>query len=168
MCETAAASCHRHDVSDRAWNILAPMLPGGPGKVDRPVQDNRRFINAVFRVLRTGAPWRDLPPDFGHWNTACIRCHRWRQKGVWAQLLEAVIDEPDLEWLMIDASYVKAHQHSASAVDGNQAVGRTKGAPIPNAFGGRCPRDAGQFAGHGGNGGGLYPGGGAFAGGSGL
>ena len=104
----------------------------------------------MFRVLRTGAPWRDLPPDFGHWNTACIRCHRWRQKGVWAQLLEAVIDEPDLEWLMIDASYVKAHQHSASAVDGNQAVGRTKGAPIPNAFGGRCTRNTGQFAGHGG------------------
>ena len=60
MCETAAAY-HRHDISDRAWNILAPKLPGGPGKVGRPAQDNRRFINAVFWVLRTGAPWRDLP-----------------------------------------------------------------------------------------------------------
>ena len=65
MCETAAASCHRHDISDRAWNILAPMLPGGPGKVGRPAQDSRRFINVVFRVLRTGTPWRDLPPDYG-------------------------------------------------------------------------------------------------------
>ena len=55
----------RHDISDRVWNILAPLLPGGPGKVGRPAQDNRRFSNAVFRVLRTGAPWRDLPPDYG-------------------------------------------------------------------------------------------------------
>ena len=47
MCETAAA-CHRHDSSDRVWNILAPLLPGGPGKVGRPAQDNRRFSNAVF------------------------------------------------------------------------------------------------------------------------
>ena len=56
MCETVAPAYHRHDIPDRAWNILAPMLPGGPGKVGRPAQDNRRFINAVFRVLRTGAP----------------------------------------------------------------------------------------------------------------
>ena len=56
MCETAAASYHRHDMSDRVWNTLALLLPGGPGKVGRTVQDNRRFSNAVFRVLRTGAP----------------------------------------------------------------------------------------------------------------
>ena len=130
-CETAAAY-HRHDISDRAWNILAPKLPGGPGKVGRPAQDNRRFINAVFWVLRTGAPWRDLQPDYGHWNTACIRFHRWRKKGVWDQLLEAVIDEPDLEWLMIDASRIKVHQHGTGAVGGNQAVGRTKGGRIRN------------------------------------
>ena len=132
MCETAAAAYHRHDISDRAWQILAPKLPGGPGKVGRPAQDNRRFINAVFWVLRTGAPWRDLPPDYGHWNTACIRFHRWRKKGVWAELLEAVIDEPDLEWLMIDASHIKVHQHGAGAVGGNQAIGRTKGGRIRN------------------------------------
>ena len=131
MCETATAY-HRHDSSDRIWNILAPLLPGGPGKVGRPAQDHRRFSNAVFWILRTGAPWRDLPPDYGHWNTACIRFHRWRKKGVWAELLEAVIDEPDLEWLMIDASYVKVHQHGAGAVGGNQAIGRTKWSPIPN------------------------------------
>ena len=61
MCETAAASYHRHDISDRAWNTLAPLLPGGPGKVGRPAQDNRRFSNAAFWVLRAGAPRRDLP-----------------------------------------------------------------------------------------------------------
>ena len=56
MCETAAASYHRHDISDRVWNTLALLLPGGPDKVGRPAQDNRRFSNVVFRVLRTGAP----------------------------------------------------------------------------------------------------------------
>ena len=99
MCETAAA-CHRHHISDGVWNILAPLLPGGPGKAGRPAQDNHRFSNAVFRVLRAGAPWRDLPPDYG--GAAPRRFRRWRQKGVWAELPEAVIDEPDLEWLMAD------------------------------------------------------------------
>ena len=72
MSETAAAY-HRHDISDRAWDTIAPNLSGGPGKVGRPAQDNRRFINAVFWLLRTGAPWRDLPPDYGHWNTTARR-----------------------------------------------------------------------------------------------
>ena len=75
MCETATAAYHRHDISDRAWNILAPKLPGGPGKVGRPAQDNRRFINAVFWVLRTGAPWRDLPPGI---QLRHRQCHRRR------------------------------------------------------------------------------------------
>ena len=60
------------------------------------------------------------------------RFSRWRKKGVWAELLAAVIDEPDLEWLMIDASHIKVHQHGAGAVGGNQAIGRTKGGRIRN------------------------------------
>ena len=61
---TAAANTpahRRHDISDRAWETIAPHLPGGPGKVGRPAEDNRRFSNAVFWILRTGAPWRDRP-----------------------------------------------------------------------------------------------------------
>ena len=59
MCETAAY--HRHDISDRARQIIDPKLPGDPGKAGRPAQDSRRFSNAVFRVLNTGTTWRDLP-----------------------------------------------------------------------------------------------------------
>ena len=59
----------RHDISDRVWEILEPLLPGGKGKTGRPAQDNRLFINAVFWILRTGAPWRDLPPDYGTGRT---------------------------------------------------------------------------------------------------
>ena len=60
---------HRHDISDRAWKIIEPHLPGRAGTQSRPAKDNRRFINAVIWILRTGAPWRDLPPEYGDWNS---------------------------------------------------------------------------------------------------
>ena len=125
--DTATPAHHRHDSSDRAWETIASHLSGGPGKVGRPAEDNRRFSNAVFRILRTGAHWRDLPPDYGHWNTAEHRFGRWQKSGLWAKLLAAVSDDPDFEWLMIDASHIKAHQHGTGALGGNQAVGRAKG-----------------------------------------
>ncbi len=85
------------------------------------------FLNAVFWILRTGAPWRDLPPDYGDWKNTHRRFCRWRDRGVWEQLLDTVIDDPDFEWLMIDASYIKVHPHGTGARGGNQATGRTKG-----------------------------------------
>ena len=107
--------------------LLAFVQSPGKGKTGRPAQDNRRFINAVFWILRTGAPWRDLPPDYGDWKNTHRRFCRWRDRNVWAGLLEAVMDDPDYEWLMLDASYIKAHPHSAGARGGNQAIARTKG-----------------------------------------
>ena len=96
MPAVAVAPAHRrHDISDRVWEILEPLLPGGKGKTGRPAQDNRRFINAVFWILRTGAPWRDLPPDYGDWKNTHRRFCRWRDRNVWAGLLEAVMDDPD-------------------------------------------------------------------------
>ena len=65
MYAVTTASCHRRDISDRAGELLAPHRPGGPGKVGRPDQDNRRFTNAVFWTLRTGVTGRDLPSDYG-------------------------------------------------------------------------------------------------------
>lgn len=118
---------HRHDISDRAWKIIEPHLPGRAGTKSRPAKDNRKFINAVIWILRTGAPWRDLPPEYGDWNNTHRRFTRWRDKGIWAKLFEIVKQEPDFEWLMIDASYVKVHPHAAGAVGGNQDMGRTKG-----------------------------------------
>ena len=117
----------RHDISDRTWNLLEPHLPGRKGTWGGRGKDNRLFINAVFWILRTGAPWRDLPPDLGDWKNTNRRFCRWRDKGVWEKLLESLIDEPDYEWLMIDASYVKVHPHAAGARGGNQDMSRTKG-----------------------------------------
>ena len=107
--------------ANRARETIAPHLFGGPGKVGRPAQDNRRFINTVFWILRTGAPWRGLPPDYGHWNTTHRRFSRWQEDGHWARILSKVSYDPDLEWLMIDASHIKVYQH------GTGAVGRQSG-----------------------------------------
>lgn len=117
----------RHDISDEVWVLLEPHLPGRAGSWGGVARDNRLFINAVFWILRSGAPWRDLPPDLGHWKNVQRRFCRWRDTGVWEKLLEALIDEPDYEWLMIDASHVKVHPHATGARGGNQAMGRTKG-----------------------------------------
>lgn len=108
----------------------SPTRPqGGRGSVAR---DNRLFINAVFWILRTGSPWRDLPPDYGDWkNTHRCFC-RWRDKGIWESLLEHLIDNPDYEWLMIDASHIKVHPHAAGARGGNQEMNRTKGGSTQN------------------------------------
>ena len=119
-------SHHRHDISERIWEILKPLLPGCEGRVGRPAIDNHLFINAVFWILRTGAPWRDLPPDYGDWKNTHRRFCRWRDRGVWERLLESLITDPDYEWLMIDASHCKVHPHAAGAIGGTQAMSRTK------------------------------------------
>ena len=117
----------RHDISDSVWNLLEPHLPGRRGAWGRVAQDNRRFINAVIWILRTGAPWRDLPPEYGDWKNTNRRFCRWRDKGIWEKLFNLFVQDPDFEWLMIDASYIKVHPHAAGAVGGNQDMGRTKG-----------------------------------------
>ena len=124
----------RHDMSDRLWHILEPLLSGQPGQWGGQARDNRLFLNAVFWILRTGAPWRDLPPDLGDWKNTHRRFCRWRDKGLWEKILERIIDEPDMEWLIIDASHVKVHPHAAGAVGGNEAMGRTKGGSTPRSI----------------------------------
>ena len=118
---------HRHDISNEIWALLEPHLPGQAGQWGGIAKDNRRFINAVFWILRTGAPWRDLPPSYGNWNSVAKRFRRWVKESIWEKVLEALIDEPDYEWLMIDASHIKVHPHAAGAKGGNQDMERTKG-----------------------------------------
>lgn len=95
-----ADAYRRHDISDAGWERLEPHLPGRKGTWGGNARDNRQFINAVFWILRTGAPWRDLPPSYGDWKNTHRRFCRWRDKGVWERLLEVLIDEPELKMLM--------------------------------------------------------------------
>ena len=121
----------RHDMSDAVWTLLEPHLPGQKGQWGGIAEDNRRFVNGVFWILRTGAPWRDLPSAYGNWNSVAKRFRRWVENGLWEQILEKIIDEPDFEWLMIGASHIKVHPHAAGAVGGNQDMERTKGGSTP-------------------------------------
>jgi transposase len=122
---------HRHDITDNAWELIEPHLSGQRGQWGGIAEDNRRFINAVFWILRTGAPWRDLPSEYGNWNSVAKRFRRWVENGLWEKILENIVDDPDYEWLMIDASHIKVHPHAAGAVGGNQDMGRTKGGSTP-------------------------------------
>lgn len=121
---------HRHDITDKAWEKISPMLPGQRGQWGGIAKDNRKFINGVFWILRTGAPWRDLPPEYGKWGSVHQRFRRWRDNGTWEKILEALIEEPDYEWLMIDGSHCKVHPHASGAKGGNQEMSRTKGGSI--------------------------------------
>ena len=97
-----------HDISDAVWVLLEPILPGQRGQWGGIAEDNRRFINGVFWIIRTGAPWRDLPADYGKWGTVHQRFIRWRRNGIWEKILEVLIQDPDYEWLMIDAGHAAA------------------------------------------------------------
>ena len=132
MPTTTTKAYSRHDISDKVWEKLAPHLPGRKGSWGGLAQDNRRFINGVFWILRTGAPWRDLPSAYGDWKNTHRRFSRWRDKGTWEKLLEVLVDAPDYSWLIIDASHIKVHPHASGARGGNQAMGHTKGGSIRN------------------------------------
>lgn len=102
----------RYEIKDNEWERLAILLPGKVGDVGRSAADNRLFINAVLWIARYGAPWRDLPQRFGPWNSVYQRFRRWSRRGVWQQVFEELQDA-DLDWLLLDSTTVRAHQHAA-------------------------------------------------------
>jgi transposase len=114
-------------LSDKQWSQIADLLPGKPTDKGGRAVDNRRFVEAVLFVARTGCPWRDLPEDFGNWHSTYVRFARWESGGVWARVAEALRDEADLEELFIDATIVRAHQHSAGALKKTLAIRRSVG-----------------------------------------
>ena len=106
----------RFDLTDGEWAIISPLLPYKPRGVPR--EDDRRVLNGIFYVLRTGSPWRDLPEAFGKWFTAYTRFWRWAQKGVWERVFRALCDDPDFEYVLIDGPLVRVHQHGTGAKGG--------------------------------------------------
>lgn len=114
----------RHELSDEQWAQLAQLLPPEKPKTGRPSVEHRQIINGILWILRTGAPWRDLPERYGNWKTVYSRFRRWREAGIWDQLFAAVQQSADqrgeVEWEVhfVDGSIVRAHQHAAGAKKG--------------------------------------------------
>ena len=105
-------------LSDEQWARMAPHIIGDERTRGSSGRDNRMFVEAVLWIVRTGSPWRDLPEVFGPWNSTFRRFSRWSQKGVWWRLFEAVSDDPDFEYLIVDSTIVRAHQHAAGGKGG--------------------------------------------------
>jgi transposase len=121
----------RGELTDKAWEHIAPQLPanGGPGQ---QWADHRRVINGILWKLRTGAPWRDLPPRYGPWKTCYDRLVRWRRDGTWDRLLAQAQTRSDavgeVEWeVSLDSTIVRAHQHAAGARKQSAQADRKRG-----------------------------------------
>ena len=108
----------RFVVTDRLWQRLEAYLPGKAGDAGATARDNRLFLEAIFWRVRTGSPWRDLPPAFGNWNSQFRRFRRWAEAGVFESLFNAVSDDPDMEYALIDGTIVSVHQKATGAKGG--------------------------------------------------
>ena len=106
----------RYDLSETEWRIVEPLLPARTG--GRRRGDDRRVVNGIFYVLRTGSPWRDLPERYGPYTTVYNRFNRWARKGVWLKMFEALAERSPQSLHLIDSSIVRAHQHAAGGKRG--------------------------------------------------
>ena len=112
----------RYDLTDEEFALLNPLLPPErPGKPGCPYRSHRQVLNGMFWILRTGAPWRDLPSRYGPWNTVYDRFRRWKKKGLWQQILDALeaqarhMDQIDFTFGALDGSVIRAHKAAAGA-----------------------------------------------------
>jgi transposase len=116
----------RYALTDSEWDTIQPILPNKSRGVPRV--DDRRVLNGIFWVLRSGAPWRDLPRYFGPYTTCYNRFNRWGKAGIWDGILNAVANIRKADVQMLDTTIVRVHQHGACAkrtVATN--VGRSRG-----------------------------------------
>jgi transposase len=108
-----------HELTDPQWKALEPLLPPNGPKRGRPWRDHRTILNAILYILRTGAPWRYLPREYGPWQTAFGRFRRWVRDGTWDRLVEALQIRLDragqIDWDLwcVDGSNVRAHRDAA-------------------------------------------------------
>lgn len=109
---------NRDMLGDAQWKRVEPLLPGRMGDRGVTAKDNRLFLEAVLYIARTGSPWRDLPEQYGNWNSVFVRYNRWSKAGVWQQVFEALSEDPDFEYVMIDSTVIRSHQHAAGGKGG--------------------------------------------------
>jgi transposase len=119
----------RYELTDEEWTAIKPMLPNKPRGVPRV--NDRRVLNGIFWVLRSGAPWRDLPQEFGPYTTCYNRFVRRRRAGVWAKIMNALAGAHDTAVKMIDTSIVRVHQHGAPSCDAAACIAHGGSQPGP-------------------------------------
>jgi len=105
-------------LSDGQWQRIEKLCVGKPEDPGGTGANNRVFVEAVLWIARTGSPWRDLPAVFGKWNSVFVRFNRWSEGGVWHRIFAALSDDPDFEYLILDSTIVRAHQHATGAKGG--------------------------------------------------
>jgi transposase len=105
----------RYGLRDDQWDRIKDFLPGREGHVGGTAVDNRLFVEAVLYRYRAGIPWRDLPARFGDWKNTHKRLRRWCESGVFERIFKALAEDCDNEYMMLDSTIVRAHQHSAGA-----------------------------------------------------
>ena len=123
----------RHDICDDHWDRIEPLIPGRAGGHGGVGADNRRFVNAVRYLAKTGIAWADLPTCYGKWNSVWYRYNRWCKNGVWEKVAAALRDD-DTEWLSVDSSCVRATGAAAgvkkksdgSGGQSDEALGRSR------------------------------------------
>jgi transposase len=108
----------RFVVGDAIWEKIAPLLPGKASDRGVTARDNRLFLEAVLWRVRTGLPWRDLPGEFGNWNSIFQRFRRWALAGVFERIFACLSGEADFEYALIDGTIVTAHQKASGAKGG--------------------------------------------------
>ncbi len=114
-------------LTDEQWTRIAPLMPGGCKGKRGPRTNNRRFMEAVLWMARSGSRWKDLPERFGKVSAVKQRYYDWIERGVFATIFESLSGQADMEWLMVDSTIVRAHQHAAGAR-------RQKGGRMPRAW----------------------------------
>ncbi len=112
---------------DDQWERLQDLVPGGRKGQRGPRCDNRRFVDALLWMARSGARWRDLPERYGDHQAVKRRFYRWVERDALGGFLAVLAADADLEWLMIDSTVVRAHQHAAGAR-------RSKGGLMPRGW----------------------------------
>ena len=123
---------HRHQLTDEQWSIVEPLIPKKLARTGRPPTDARRMLDGIMWILRTGAPWRDLPDRFGPYQTVYDYYSRWRESGVYDRVLEALqirLDREDkIDWDLwcIDGAHVRAARCAAGAGKKVSSGTRTK------------------------------------------
>ena len=111
----------RFILTDAQWETIEPHCLGKKTDPGRTGGDGRLFLEAVLWIARTGSPWRDLPAEFGPWNIVFKRFRHWVKADVFKRIFDAVSDDPDMEYAMVDATIVKVHRHGQGAKGGLKA-----------------------------------------------